>query len=179
MTPKARAAFEIYRDLGPTRTLKRAAELIGKGVYMLNQWSAQYQWVRLCEEHDHAELREALGKREIVKERTLQTIIDRSSEAADVLYEIMTDRRVLPVLDRHGEHMLDGDGNKMYKPVVKPSTRAMCAEKILGIGGLVPVKRTETIDRTAESLDAAAAVLQSMSPTQLKQLHEILSGDDS
>ncbi len=179
MPAKARAAFEVYRDMGPTRTLPALAELLGrKSASGLKAWSSRHDWTRLCAEHDHAELREALGKREILKERTLQKMVDRSDEAAEVLYEIMTDRSVLPVLDRQGEQVRGPDGEPLYKPVVKPSTRAMCAEKILGIGGLVPVKRTETVDRTGESLDAAAAVLQSMSPKQLVQLQKILGGDD-
>lgn len=178
MTTLAKAAFEIYRDLGPTRTLAQAAELMGKSYSQLNTWSHTYGWTKLCTDHDYSKLRDSLGRRELQKEGALQVMIDRCNEAADVLYEIMTDTRSQPILNRQGEPLIDPNtGEAMVKPLVKASTRAMCAEKILGIGGLVPVKRTEMVDRTSEGLDAAAAVLQSMSPSQLEQLQKILDND--
>lgn len=178
MTPKARAAFEIYRGLGPARTTKEAAALVGTTQRTLQGWSSKYEWVRLCTEHDHAELREALGKREIIRERGTQQLIDAIPKAVKVLMDIMEDERELPILDRQGNHQKDADGEFMFKPLVKASTRANCAEKILGIAGLVPVKRMETIDRTAESLDEAAAITRAMTPAQLEALIKILGDDD-
>ncbi len=69
------------------------------------------------------------------------------------------------------------DGEPRFKPLVKASTRAQSAQTLLGIGGLVAVKRTEYIDRTPESLDEAAALLRTMSPRQVTKLGEILDGD--
>lgn len=178
MTPRVRAAFEVYRDLGPTRRLIDAAKLINRSHSLLQEYSAKYEWTRLVTEHDHAELREALGKREIVRERGTQRLVEMIDDAVTVLHGVMMDQRQIPILDRQGVHMEGPDGELLYRPLVKASTRAQAAEKILGIAGLVPVKRTETVDRTAESLDAAAAVLRSMSPRQIDQLLAILDGDD-
>jgi hypothetical protein len=183
MTPKARAAFEIYRDLGPGphgRTLKKVAELLGRrSIEGLSVWSRKYEWGRLCAEHDHASLREALGQREIVRERGQQRLIDYIDEAISVLHRVMTDGRQLPILDRNGEQILGPDGEPLYRPLVRASTQANCAEKILGIAGLVPVKRMETVDRTGESLDAAAAVLRSMTNKQVDALSALLDEDDA
>ncbi len=178
MTPKARAAFEIHRDYGPSRTLAKTAELVSSAHSTLMSWSSKYEWTRLCAEHDHAELRDALGKREILRERATQSLIDMMDDAVSVLHSVMMDTGRIPIKDRDGNQLKDLDGNPLYKPMVKASTRANCAEKILGIAGLVPVKRMETVDRTAESLDAAAAVLRSMSPKQIDQFMAILDGDD-
>lgn len=186
MTPAARRAFEVYRDLGADRTQAAAADKLGLSTRSrthLRTWSAKYHWVQLCQEHDHAHLKEQLGEREIIKETALQKVIGYSVEMVDVLYAIATDVSVIPVLDRHGKPDLGPatdehpDGEPRFKPLVKASTRAQAAQTLLGIGGLVAVKRTEYIDRTPESLDEAAALLRTMSPRQVTKLGEILDGD--
>jgi hypothetical protein len=180
MTAKQRAAFEVYRDLGPGRTLKDAAKLLDKTESLLRTYSSKCDWTRLVTEHDHRALKEALASRVLVRERATQKMIDGMDKAADVLLEIALDRSVVPVLDRQGEHMRgpakeDGSpGELLYKPVVKPSTRANCAEKILGLGGLVPVKRTIIEDRSSEDLDEAAAVMESMHPDDLAEFRELV-----
>ncbi len=180
MTPRAKVAFEIYRDLGPSRSLDQVAELGTANRRTLTDWSSKYEWVRLATEHDHRDLKQALAARVLVRERATQKMIDGMDQAADVLLEIALDRSVLPVLDRNGAHIRgpsgdDGEpGELMYRPVVRASTRANCAEKIMGLGGLVPVKRTETIDRTGEDLDEAAAFMESMHPDDQAELREML-----
>jgi len=157
---------------------------MGKSESSLRQWSARYNWVGLTEEHDHGELKEALGKRELVRERATQRLVDMMDDAVTVLHDVMTDDRQLPILDRQGEQLrgpapAEGEpGPLLYRPLVKASTRAMCAEKILGIAGLVPVRRTEVVDRTGEQLDAAANVIRAMTPAQRAQLLDILDTDD-
>lgn len=180
MTVKALAAFEVYRDLGPSRSMPQVAKLIDTAASTLKAWSAKYEWVRLVLEHDHKELKEALASRVLVRERATQKMIDGMDQAADVLLEIALDRSVLPVLDRQGEHMRGpggddgGQGDLLYRPVVRASTRANCAEKIMGLGGLVPVKRTEIINRTDEDLDEAATFMESMHPDDQAELREMI-----
>lgn len=173
MTLKARAAFELYRDLGPSRSLSRVAALQGRpprrGQSQLARWSAKYEWVRLCIEHDHAKLRKALKARVLVRERATQKMIDGMDAAADVLLEIMLDRSRLPEYDRQGEQIVDGDGNEVYRYQVRASTRANCAEKVLGLGGLVQVKRTIMEDRSTEDVDEAAADMEAMHPDDLEE----------
>lgn len=181
MTTKAARAWKVYRDLGPQRTLKEAAELLGysrRSNSTLAKWSAKYGWPRLAAEHDHATLRESLGRREIVREQTLQSMVDRMQETSDLLWGIITDAERLPVLDRHGEPLKDKDGNPITKPTVKASTRLEAMKTLLGITGLVPVKRLEHVDKTAEGLDAAANVIRTLTPAQLEQLSGILDSDE-
>jgi len=43
---RAFAAFVVYRDMPcPTRSLRAAAEVVGKDVTLLKRWSARHQWV--------------------------------------------------------------------------------------------------------------------------------------
>ena len=124
MTPKARAAFELYRDLGPDRSLTKVAEMQGRrSSRQLETWSSRYNWQRLMAEHDHAEMREALGQREIVRERGTQLLVDWIPRAAAKLLQIMTDERALPVLDRNGEQIEGPDGEPLFRPVVKASVQ--------------------------------------------------------
>jgi hypothetical protein len=180
MTATQRAAFVVYRDLGPSRRLKDAAKLLGKSNSLLEGYSAKHDWTRLVLEHDHKELKEDLAARVLVRERATQKLINNMDQAAGVLVEVMLDRSVLPVLDRQGAHIRgpagdDGSpGELMYRPVVQPSTRAIAAEKVLGLGGLVPVKRTIIEDRTDEDLDEAAAFMESMHPDDQAELREIV-----
>lgn len=184
MPPKARAAYEIYLAQGRGRTLKATAEAIDRSERLVRGWSAEYNWVALAAEHDNAKLKEGLGQRELDREHAMQRVVDMMDDAITVLHEVMMDDRKLPVLDRQGLQMRGpgGPGGKpgdlLYRPLVKASTRAMCAEKILGIGGLVPVKRTEVVDRTGEQLDAASSVIQALTPQQRAQLRDILDSDD-
>jgi hypothetical protein len=179
MTPPALAAYKVYRDLGTGRTLRVAAELLGKSKSLLDKWSRKYGWQKRCSEHDYQQLRGKLGEREVAIETTRQTIIDILPEAAGVLVDVMRDDRTVPVLDRHGKQQLDAEGRVMSRPLVKPSTRVVCAKTLLGIGGLVEVKRTEHIDRSAEQLDQAAQVIDSLGVEELEVVMKMLDQAES
>lgn len=174
MSPPATAAFEVYRDLGRRRTLSDAARLLKKSESLLRGWSSKHGWQRLIAEHDHAHLKEGLGQREIDREHGTQRMVEWIDEAAETLHEIMIDKGLLPILDRQGNHATDANKNKLYRPMVKASTRMEAAKAILGIAGLVPVKRIETVDRSGEQLDAAANVLRAMTKRQVDRLIEDL-----
>lgn len=49
---KAYAAFTVYRDLGPSRTLRAAAKALQRGRSLLDHWSARYGWVVRAEAYD-------------------------------------------------------------------------------------------------------------------------------
>lgn len=54
-TARAFAAFQIYRDLGPSRTLVKVCEALDKPVHyrvQLGTWSTKYEWVKRSEEFD-------------------------------------------------------------------------------------------------------------------------------
>lgn len=39
-----RAAFELYRDMGPERSLRRVAKALGKSASLVARWSAEGNW---------------------------------------------------------------------------------------------------------------------------------------
>ena len=173
-TAKAISAFGLYRDMGPGRSLEKVAAAMGHPRsyrQQLAKWSGAFKWVARIAEYDHAELREALGQRKIVREKSLQKMIDAMDLATDVLIQIMTDTQAIPVLDRQGNPVGE-------RPLVAASTKLEAASKLLGIAGLVPVKRLEMVDTSGEALDEAADLARSLSDSQLAGMIEILKPDD-
>lgn len=51
-TARAYAAFRAYMNLGPKRTLAKAAEVEGKKPSQFEEWSVRYQWVARCAAYD-------------------------------------------------------------------------------------------------------------------------------
>ena len=45
-TPKAYEAFCVYRDMGPSRSIVKAGQKLGKNKITLEKWSSQYSWVK-------------------------------------------------------------------------------------------------------------------------------------
>lgn len=45
-------AFRHYRDLGPSRTLRRSAEMVGKTEGHLSDWSSKWLWVERVRAYD-------------------------------------------------------------------------------------------------------------------------------
>jgi hypothetical protein len=174
MTPKAKVAFEIYRDLGPSRTLDQVVKLGTHSHTVIKDWSRKYEWVRLVTEHDHSSLREALGRREMDKECATQIVVDAQGSLIAEALEIARDKRVLPILDRQGNHIMDPDGKKMYKPVTRQSTRLEAIKWLTGLVGHVPVKRTEIVDRTGDDIDELTELLATVHPDDLDNFMDSL-----
>lgn len=51
-TPKAWEAFVTYRNLGPGRSIKKAAHLLGKARRTLDSWTSLYRWVQRARDWD-------------------------------------------------------------------------------------------------------------------------------
>lgn len=47
------AAFALYRDLGPERSLVKAGEHLGKTAGTLSSWSKKHHWVERVDQYDH------------------------------------------------------------------------------------------------------------------------------
>lgn len=200
-TSKAKAAWEIYRDMGPDRSLAKVVEAMGSKrgyIQQLKRWSARYDWPGRATRHDHEALREALGERVIVREQVVQSMVERAMRAAEILYTIaegrVPDGDKEPVLDRHGEVMtmiltdehgepkLDEAGEPMRqpvtRPVVKPSTRMEAATRILGNVGIVPPKRMELSGPDQSVLRLGVEVVSKMSDRSLEALAILLEDDE-
>jgi len=182
MTDKAWRAFVVFRDIGPQRTIDQAAELLGyssNNNTTLARWSTRYNWVRLCTEHDHRELRQALGQRNVIRERATQELVDALPIAIQTMLNIMLDQTKIPILNRDGSPMTDPDGNQLFRFVVRASTRLDAAKTVSAIAGLVPVKRMEVKDTSGETLDEAAGLIKSLTPQQVEAVIEAVAKDDA
>ncbi len=83
-TPKAAAAFALYCEMGPERSLAKVGQMWGKSgaKFRIEQWSSKYHWVDRAKAYDReqAALRqqrkqaeiEAMDQRHIVISKTLQ-----------------------------------------------------------------------------------------------------------
>lgn len=45
-------AFQIYRDLGPTRSLTKVVQQLNKSKTLLGRWSGKFNWVERAEAYD-------------------------------------------------------------------------------------------------------------------------------
>lgn len=78
---QAFSAFCTYRDLGPTRSLSKAAELTPVGVAMLKIWSAEWGWVERARAWD-AELDRQRTEAAIAETREMAARHARQAAAA-------------------------------------------------------------------------------------------------
>ncbi len=53
-SPKAFAAFVVYRDIGPTRSQEEVSRRLAKSRQVISRWSARYNWVERARMYDRA-----------------------------------------------------------------------------------------------------------------------------
>lgn len=170
-TPKARAAWTVYRDMGPRRTLAALVEQLGRAPSYMAQvklWSSRYQWQERAAAHDQAELRAGLGERNYLRERALQNLVEAADRASEKVLEILQDDREIPVLDR--------DGNVAgYRPRISPAVQLEAAKWVHGTCGIVPVKRMELKTEPDTLDDQADALFRQATPAQLEAIIGLMS----
>ena len=71
-SPAAHQGFVAYRDCGPDRTLREAAERASKSLSMMGQWSRRHDWVRRCFLWDLEQDREAEATLRQARQESLQ-----------------------------------------------------------------------------------------------------------
>ena len=97
-TPKSWAAFGVYRDLGPSRTLAAAAAELNRSVALLADWSRAYSWVARAAAWDGEQdrLRTVAMQREVIAmaqrhARQAQRAQDAGMVPIDALMEKITE----------------------------------------------------------------------------------------
>lgn len=76
-TAKAYQAFEVYRDMGPDRSLAKASQRLGKNTTTITQWATANGWVERVRAFDEAAAAKA-------SERALESAVTvRARQAAN------------------------------------------------------------------------------------------------
>lgn len=89
-TPPAWQAFVAYRDLGFDRSLRAAAEKIGKAQSLLARWSTRHGWVARAQAYDthlDQEHQKRLRARRTTSEQRLLRIVDKGMAKLEAAFE--------------------------------------------------------------------------------------------
>lgn len=74
-TEKSWEAFQVYRDMGRSRSLRNVAQKLAKSEQLIKRWSSEHGWVERCESYDadqDEQRKERLEQRRLeVEERSL------------------------------------------------------------------------------------------------------------
>ena len=108
--------FRIYRDMGPSRSLKQVAQKLDKEgkisgsvegyMKQLERWCAPHQWVFRCREYDkHMDQMRLDAREEAVKEAKLKladNLSDILTKAIEVAVERGDRKMLMDLMDRAG-----------------------------------------------------------------------------
>lgn len=97
-TPKAFDAFTVYLELGPSRSIGKVRETIGKRSgydRQLEKWSSKYNWIARAKAFDTAELEAKIDDRIKARELARQVYVDNVFELATIQIETIKGKRKL------------------------------------------------------------------------------------
>ncbi len=187
-TPKARAAFAIYLGLGRDRTLAKTAQAMGKHIRQIEVWSSAHGWVARAEQHDHAELTDAIAARAIARELVVQELVDHGREAARTWISVSSGRipegcDMVPLLDRQGHPVMreatDADGNTVQvpamKPAIPPAVQATASRELLASAlGILPPKRVELSGPDKSAIQLSRKITRALPDEGIQLLREMI-----
>ncbi|MGW1056024.1 hypothetical protein [Streptomyces sp. NPDC002521] len=78
-------AFAVYRDLGPARSVTKAARELGKSRTLLGQWSRQYAWVMRSVAYDREQDRLFLAEQTQAQAQAQREIARRHAKLAQAV----------------------------------------------------------------------------------------------
>lgn len=146
-TPKSWEAFQIYRDMGRNRTLRKVAQELDKSLTQMSKWSEPYNWPERVHAYD----------------LYLDDKAHKANEAEYLKRRIQAKMNVLDMAD-FGLNLSGRVGTRIGK-IKQPSTKAVngalvvmnkAAEEYRKAYDDQPTNRTEIIDRRLlkETIDA-------------------------
>lgn len=104
-------AFTVYRDMGPTRTLERTAQTLGRVsgyVRVLEEWSQRWKWGQRCLKWDafvDAKARQAVLERMPQWEQQRQEYLRRSMEVASMIESRLMEQLTHPMTRERREEV--------------------------------------------------------------------------
>lgn len=185
---RAFAAFAVYRDLGPSRSISAVARITGRTRSLIGDWSARYRWVERAAAFDREEDRRRIEAHFAEAERmaarhaqTAQLFVRLLGLPAQALAARLRDDPEA-VLDELRWKTIVRDGEEVRVP--RPATELLRLMRDLS-GALVSVATMERLARGAPSERAevtgpgggpvlSATVALSDDPDRLAEVLDIL-----
>lgn len=126
-TTRAYDRFRMYRDLGPSRTQKRAAELVGISGTQMADLSSKYRWVERVRAYDAYLDTMILGAQEAALREGARSWVARTADIREMEYEVamgLADkvREMLAYpIRRVTRSMTTKNGKTTYLTIVEPA----------------------------------------------------------
>jgi hypothetical protein len=129
-TPKSWAAFQIYRDAGPDRSMSSIAEQVGVKTKLLLRWSSRYAWVMRTDAYDN---HLSMIKQDMVQRAISVRFAAEAEKTAETLVKAKTIvMHDLDVLVRRAEDPEMGDELLLNnKTMVQLMDRVVMLERIV------------------------------------------------
>lgn len=107
-TDKSFAAFSIYRDLGPNRSLSQVVDQVRQDLRQLKYWSSKYEWVDRCADFDRYIDKLAQKENEDVWLERRKTQKSSEWDASEKLRALAADMIEQPLFAETTEEQEDG-----------------------------------------------------------------------
>lgn len=141
-TAKSWAAFVIYRDLGPARSIAAAVEEMGRPpgyARWAEKWSVRYDWVARAEAFDAWEDEQRQAQRQLAREEARDVFVEAARELARRLVKLALSDGVTSAQVMAAKAALDRAGVTVPKEVD------------LNVSGAI--ERSESITDIVQSLE--------------------------
>lgn len=123
-TPRAYEAFEVYRDMGVSRSIAKAAQYLSKAIATLSAWSQRYNWVYRVSVWD-AEQRRLLSEE---KEAKRKAAVNKEGELAGAVLAQVARHLTPPKFHNDGVTELTPEERRAWKAkpeIVRMATYAL------------------------------------------------------
>lgn len=171
-TARAFAAFTVYRDLGPTRSLRRAAGLHYRGetparTRQLETWSSRHRWADRVAAFDRWLDAQVIARR---REEHLEMAARHAAAGRSALELVADQLGQLAALEAKRLQLLDDAGDDPDPQLLRPIVPVQSLARLLDVG--VKVERI--------SAGLATEIEQQVPVEEMtdEELERILEGDD-
>lgn len=178
-SPERKEAFAMYRDMGAERSVRGAAQRLGKDASLIARWSSEDGWVMRCAAWDA--YCDQQQQRAMIEER--ERVARMHASAIDSTIEVLMQAPLaLAQKIRNGELKVDPDENDAYTLTRATEAAAKVLPSLVNASRLVhgfstanvDVKTTGVEGKTPEELDFILSGFDDGSSDIL----ELTEGDD-
>ncbi len=155
-TTRAFAAFVAYRDLGPDRSIAKAAEQLGRNADHFRRWSARNRWrarVEAYDAHEDRLLQQRLrAHRQRAARKTLD-MVDKAREKVAGALEALEPEKLAPA-DAMRVWTVLGQAEER---VLEPAGARVAGSQLLDLAGMPDEERRALMSQMYDELGARLA----------------------